>query len=105
MEFIIRPATCYGVHRNSKLEWTKGKVYQWRYDRVGRVDLLDVDGSGIKCLRVQLVTEDETSRDEFKTSTFPYVTYGWDRTEYGFWLTVRQIPEENSHKSKRKSKP
>jgi hypothetical protein len=58
----------------------------------GRVDLLDVDGSGIKCIRVQLLTWEETSWDEFKTSTFPYVTYGWNGTQYGLWPNVRQIP-------------
>ncbi len=78
------------------LSWngTRGRFINGYVIGSGDVDLLDVDGSGIKCLRVKLFTQDETSSPEFKTSTFPYVTYGWNGTQYGLWPNVRQIPED-----------
>jgi hypothetical protein len=76
------------------LSWngTSGRFVSGDMIGSGGVDLLDVDGSGIKCLRAKLLTQDEISLDMFKTSTFPYVTYGWNGTQYGLWPSVRQIP-------------
>ncbi len=60
----------------------------------GGIELLNIDTTGIEELRVKLLTEVETTWSEFKTSSFPYVTYGWNGSEYGLWPNVKQYAED-----------
>jgi hypothetical protein len=59
----------------------------------GGDELFDSDSDGILELREKLLTDDELNSPEFKTSTFPFVTYGWNGEKYGLWPNVRQIAE------------
>ncbi len=77
------------------LSWngTRGRFISGDMIGSGENELLDVNSDGTKDLRVKLLTFDETSLSEFKTSSFPYVTYGWNGTQYGLWPNVKQYAE------------
>lgn len=77
------------------LSWNgaRGRLISGNMIGSGSDELLDVNGDGVMELREKLVTEDEISSPEFKTSSFPYVTYGWNGSQYGLWPNVKQYAE------------
>jgi hypothetical protein len=58
----------------------------------GGFELVDKTGDGIKEVKVALPDID-IDWDEYKTSTYPYITYGWNGSQYGFWPNTGQIGE------------
>jgi len=54
-------------------------------------ELIDADGDGIMEIRTSILGLE--GFDEFKTVTYPFVTYGWNGVKYGLWPSVRQVPQ------------
>jgi len=81
------------INRIHILSWngTRGRFISG--EMVGSADcnLIDVDGDGVQEIRTRVTNINHYQ--QFKTSTYPYVTYGWNGTQYGLWPNVRQIPE------------
>jgi hypothetical protein len=76
------------------LSWdgTKGKFISGEMAGSAECELIDTDGDGIKEIRTEI--SDMQIPGDFKTSTHPYVTYGWNGTQYGLWPSVRQVPKD-----------
>jgi hypothetical protein len=64
----------------------------------GGFQLVDLNGDGVKEIIGAWMTNPQDD------TVIGNVTYSWNGNKYGFWPTVREIPEENVHKSKRTSK-
>ncbi len=77
------------------LSWdgTKGKFISEEMAGSAECELIDTDGDGIMEIRTEI--SDMQIPDDFKTSTYPYVTYGWNGAQYGLWPSVRQVPESD----------
>ena len=57
-------------------------------------ELIDPEGDGIFEIRGYWSPDDETRGyfPEDTTVTFPWVTYGWNRSQYGLWPETQQVP-------------
>ncbi len=77
------------------LSWdgTKGKFISGEMAGSAECELIDTDGDGIMEIRTKI--SDMQIPDDFKTSTYPYITYGWNGAQYGLWSSVRQVPESD----------
>jgi len=58
----------------------------------GTFETLDADGDGIFEIRGQVGEDWLEDFPAYRTTTSPYVTYGWNGSKYGLWASVRQVP-------------
>jgi hypothetical protein len=56
-------------------------------------ELIDANRDGVLVIRGTIDSIWQEYFPNHQSTTLPKITYGWNGTEFGFWPTVRQIPE------------
>jgi hypothetical protein len=68
-------------------------------------ELIDADRDGVSEIRGDIPGVWQEYFPHHNSPILPKITYGWNGTEYGYWPTVRQVPDKKRPPAKRKKSP